>query len=250
MASSLPTESLDASLPTESLDASLPTESLDASLPTESLDALPTESLDALPTERVITVVCDGYEFSIDYANAIKSGVLKAACTDSGEDIIPIPTNDFVNRRTMYYVVQYLKNHTIEGACIHKPLRPNKEGLKLMSWNCKDPFDAEFIENVYANKDGVSLEDALKMDDVSEITFQNDFGEIYNLVNTANYMDINGLVHLCSALIVAKTSPLAETPSSIEAFIVPMREQWRAMKSLQQVNNDADDSDDEVKSDD
>ena len=120
-------------------------------------------------------------EFSIDKKNALISILVKQALeTDPSAERIPVP---MVEAAILEKIVQYM-NHWkgTEAAVIEKPLRQKELSAVTNS------FDADFIDGI----DNASRQD------------------LYDIILAANYMGIEGLLHLGNAKVASliKGQPL------------------------------------------
>lgn len=107
---------------------------------------------------------------------------------DSRADEVPLRVDKAVclNIYTFEKTISYLKKHRGEEIVI--PERPL--GFLNLTDIWKDPWDVEFIEKVYSESKSCD--------------------RLYELMNTANYLDINPLIHLVGtklAYIINRTDP-------------------------------------------
>lgn len=123
----------------------------------------------------------DGKEFEVERKFSLISTLVKTTLdTDASATEVPIPG---VKSDILELVIQYMVQHKgVEPAIIEKPLRS-----KVMKDVCKDPWDAEFIDEVGENRQ-----------------------QLYDLILAANYMDIKSLLHLGCAKVASliKGQPL------------------------------------------
>jgi S-phase kinase-associated protein 1 len=113
--------------------------------------------------------------------NIIISKLVQCAVeTDPATTEIPLHC---VDSKTLTLIIDYSNHHAgQEAPNVDKPLRS-----KNMKDVCKDPWDATFIDEV-----------------------GKDLQQLYNLILAANYMDIQGLLHLGCAKVasIIKGEPL------------------------------------------
>src|SRR5579872_502167 len=109
------------------------------------------------------------------------------------ETTIPIPG---VKKASLEYVIEYMEHHKgEESPLVEKPLR-HKEMAKV----CKDPWDAEFAIRVWEHRQRGSLFPSTIF--LNSTCFFLLSGR-YDLVKAANYMDIQGLLHLVIACLAS-----------------------------------------------
>ena len=123
--------------------------------------------------EELILKSSDNKEFTLEKICAEKSGTLSSIIKDYTDLSEPITLMD-VDSKNTERIIEYLREYKDKNPKnIPKPL-PSGDLKSILS-----PFDYNFISNI-------SLE------------------EVIDLVNAANYMQIEDLVHLCSARIASE----------------------------------------------
>jgi len=123
----------------------------------------------------------DGKEFLVEKDYAMISNLVKTSLdSDTSASDLPMPG---VRGEVLGQVVEFMKHHRgVEPAPPEKPLRS-----KEMRDVCKDPWDADFIDNFSDNRQ-----------------------VLFDLILAANYMDIKSLLQLGCAKVAAiiKGTPL------------------------------------------
>lgn len=131
--------------------------------------------LDTDMSEGTITLQAKGGEtFEVERAFALISNLIQTSLeSDPDAEQVPIPG---VDGPILTMVVEYMNHHKgKEPELIPKPLRS-----KIMKEVCKDEWDAIYIDSIGEN-----------------------VGVLYKLVLAANYLDIQGLLHLGAAKVAA-----------------------------------------------
>lgn len=138
--------------------------------------------LDDGVTGTIRLISKDNQTFEVEKKFAFISKLVKTSLdTDDSATELNIPG---VEGAILEQIVKYMEHHKgKEPPIIEKPLK-----TKVMADNCKDPFDASFID-VLAKTDNKPL---------------------YDMILAANYMDIKGLLHLGCAKVASliKGQPL------------------------------------------
>lgn len=127
----------------------------------------------------------DGVSFEVTKKEAIISQLMSTSLeSDITATEIPIPS---MNGKILKFIVEYMKYHNgVPGEIIEKPLKS-----KIMKENCKDPWDADYIDRIALVKE-----------------------ELYDLILGANYMNIMCLLHLGCACVATmiRGQPLEKIP--------------------------------------
>lgn len=133
------------------------------------------EGLDAPVFGTIKLISKDNQTFEVDKKCAFISKLVKTSLeNDDSASELNIPG---VEGPILELVVKYMEYHKgTEPPVVEKPLRS-----KVMADNCKDRWDAEYI-------------DALSSDDNQRL---------YQLILAANYMDIKALLHLGCAKVAS-----------------------------------------------
>ena len=124
--------------------------------------------------------------------HSLISALIKTAVeSDADAASVSVPG---VKAHVLKLIVDYMNHHKgVEPNLIEKPLRS-----KIMKEVCKDPFDAQFIDNI-----------------------GDDRQLLYDLILGANYMHVNSLLHLGCAKVASliKGQPL----ETIKGILSPQR---------------------------
>lgn len=150
------------------------------------------DSLDAPEVDSVITLKAnDGFnKYSVLKSHARISVLLRVSMES---DPAATELNLNVAPEVLGLICDYMTMHAgTEAVPIQKPLR-DKDLTKV----CKDPRDAEWINNVWQYRTRAFF---------------------YDLLKAANYMDIKGLLNLCCAKVgsVAKGEPVEKIPDLLK----------------------------------
>lgn len=132
---------------------------------------------------KIIKLVSkDGTSFQLLVSDATLSKLVAAALEkDASATEVDLPS---VSTKSLRHIVAYLQHHKgIEPPIVQKPIRS-----KNMKDNCKDEWDAKFIDEV--DQEGRQ--------------------HLYDLVHAANYMDMKSLLSLGCAKVASllKSQPL------------------------------------------
>jgi S-phase kinase-associated protein 1 len=146
-------------------------------------------SLDDDTETTVVLRSKDGRTFELERSWAKVSSLVKRSLeTDSSASEVPILG---VEGAVLELVVEYLVHHKgTEPDVVEKPLRS-----KVMREVVKDEWDADFIDRVGANRQA-----------------------LYELIMAANYMDVQGLLHLGCAKVASliKGQPLEKIKTILD----------------------------------
>lgn len=150
--------------------------------------------LDEEHADRVIKLVSkDRREFEVQLSHALISKLVKTAVdTDPETKEVPVPG---VHSDALARIVAYMAHHKgVEAPPIEKPLRD-----RVMRNVVKDVWDADFIDPIA---------------DTRQL--------LYDVILGANYLDINGLLHLGCAKTAAliKGQPLEKIKEVLQKGIV------------------------------
>lgn len=140
-----------------------------ASLASLSLD-------DSVDEKNIHLLSKEGKKFEISKRDAkVSDLVSKSFETDTESTELPLPS---VETEMLELIVEYMKYHKgEEPPIVEKPLRSS-----IMKDVCKDEWDATFIDKVG----------------------DSDLDKLYELIKTANYMNIKSLLHLGCAKVASK----------------------------------------------
>lgn len=140
--------------------------------PDDLVMALDAEADAPNPTIRIVAKDGRGFELPREYTK-ISELMKNALKLDSTAAEIPVPN---VSGGTLELVVSYMEHHKgTEPKLIPKPLRS-----KIMRRVVEDVWDADFIDRVGENRE-----------------------KLFALILAANYLDIQGLLHLGSAKVAS-----------------------------------------------
>lgn len=131
----------------------------------------PVFSLDDDAAGEIIELVsADQVKFKVTRKNALISKLMSQAIEgDPRATEIDVPG---AKAKSLKLVIEYMEHHVgVPEAIIEKPLKS-----KVMKDNCKDPWDATYIDRIGETKQ-----------------------DVYDLMLAANYMDIKCLLHLTCA---------------------------------------------------
>lgn len=138
---------------------------------------------DSLLERKMIKLISNDHrEFEIDVEYCQNSDVIKAALEDKKSTEIPLPS---IKGDILKIIVDYMNHHKgVELELIEKPLKSS-----IMKEVCKDPWDAEFIDEIARNK-----------------------SHLYDVIGAANNLSIKTLLYLGAAKVASliRGKPTAE----------------------------------------